>query len=433
MNKNCVFTIVAKNYLGLAHVLEKSLKKHNRDTDFIIFIADEFDKDIDIENLPSNVFIAKTALQIKEEEWIEMSFKYNVTEFCTAIKPTCFKYLFHQDTYTNIVYVDPDILFFSSLSPVYNLLKTHSIVLTPHLTELQVNYEGDYEERTFFASGIYNLGFCALSKSEAAFNMLTWWEERLKDKCFLDNTRNYFTDQKWMDFLPGYFSSKVLHISHNLGLNAAPWNFSQREFVKKGSNYYVKPRNENKTNELDMLVFVHFSGYNYSELKQGNLKRKNSSISSDKYLDTKDIFNSYMDALITSSDSFNKYINMPYSYSTYDNGMIIDKFHRRLYNGLIEDGHILQSPFSNSSKSFFSALKKHKLLNKSEVAGSTTRYNVPNISKKKKYINYLFKALFYLIGYKRYVLFVRSLVMYNRMETHTFLFGKRFKNTYRDF
>ena len=40
----------------------KSLKKHNRDTDFIIFIADEFDKDIDIENLPSNVFIAKTAL-----------------------------------------------------------------------------------------------------------------------------------------------------------------------------------------------------------------------------------------------------------------------------------------------------------------------------------------------------------------------------------
>jgi hypothetical protein len=40
--KNCVFTIVAKNYIGLAQILEESLKDKNPDVDFFIFVADEF-------------------------------------------------------------------------------------------------------------------------------------------------------------------------------------------------------------------------------------------------------------------------------------------------------------------------------------------------------------------------------------------------------
>jgi hypothetical protein len=47
----------------------------------------------------------------------------------------------------------------------------------------------------------------------------------------------YFTDQKWMDFLPF-----LLSISLDLGLNVAPWNFYEREIVNKDNRFFVKNR-----------------------------------------------------------------------------------------------------------------------------------------------------------------------------------------------
>ena len=39
--KNCVFTIVATNYVGLAQALQKSIEKYNKVVDFYIVVADE--------------------------------------------------------------------------------------------------------------------------------------------------------------------------------------------------------------------------------------------------------------------------------------------------------------------------------------------------------------------------------------------------------
>ena len=91
--KNCAFTIVAKNYIGLAQILEKSFLLYNQDVDFKIFVADEL-FDVSENSLPNNVYEAKKILKnVPEEQWYEMAFKYNLTEFCTSIKPFIFSYL----------------------------------------------------------------------------------------------------------------------------------------------------------------------------------------------------------------------------------------------------------------------------------------------------------------------------------------------------
>ena len=56
MNK-CIFTIVAKNYIGLGQILEQSVRNHHNDIDFYIFVADEFA--VMPDNLNSNIIIAK--------------------------------------------------------------------------------------------------------------------------------------------------------------------------------------------------------------------------------------------------------------------------------------------------------------------------------------------------------------------------------------
>lgn len=225
--KKTAFTICAKNYIGLALALEKSLKEHSKDVDFYIFVADEFSLEEDIESLPENVIIAKKVIGISDAQWNQMSFKYDITEFCTSIKPTCFKYILEQFCPDTCIYFDPDILVFNSLDVIYNMLNDKSIIVTPHITTIEKTYTGNLNERNLLYSGMFNLGFLALKNDQYSKKMLDWWEVRLEDRCFQNMMENYFTDQKWMDFLPSFFPEQLL-ISSNLGLNVAPWNFFER-------------------------------------------------------------------------------------------------------------------------------------------------------------------------------------------------------------
>ncbi len=54
---NCAFTIVAKNYIGLAMILEKSIKRYYTDLDFFIVVADE--PSSELSDMPENIIFAK--------------------------------------------------------------------------------------------------------------------------------------------------------------------------------------------------------------------------------------------------------------------------------------------------------------------------------------------------------------------------------------
>lgn len=164
--KKSAFTICAKNYIGLALALEKSIKEYNNDIDFYIFVADEFSANERIEDLPANILIAKNTIDIQESQWIQMSFKYDLTEFCTSIKPSCFKYIFDKYETDACIYFDPDILVFNSLDTIYNKLNEYSIMVTPHITTIEDIYTGKLNERNLLYSGMFNLGFLALKHDE---------------------------------------------------------------------------------------------------------------------------------------------------------------------------------------------------------------------------------------------------------------------------
>ena len=271
--RKVVFTICAKNYIGLAQVLEKSILEYNKDIDFFIFCADEFETKDEIKSLPNNVLIAKDVLDFPQEKWNELSFKYEITEFCTCIKPSCFKYIFANYQPDACIYFDPDILVFNSLDSIFNKLEKYSIILTPHITTIENQYTGKLKEQNLLFSGMYNLGFLALRNDDNSHKMLNWWEIRLDDRCFQNGMENYFTDQKWMDFLPCFFPTE-LFISFNLGLNLAPWNFYERKITLIDNNYYVSNRlNDDATNYP--LIFVHYSGFKYDLLLKNQIKHRN--------------------------------------------------------------------------------------------------------------------------------------------------------------
>lgn len=419
-SNKCAFTIVAKNYIGLATVLEFSIKKFNPDVDFYIFVADEIPSDY-ANRLPENVLEAKNVLEYPEREWISMSFKYTLTEFCTAIKPSCFQYLLDNKKYENAIYFDPDIYVFSSLAPIYENLEKYSIVVTPHIV---FPYFADNSDRIFLQSGPYNLGFLGLKNTETAKMLLLWWHKKLVDNCFDEALDFTFTDQKWMLMIHSYFDQEEILVSRNLGLNAAPWNFKERRFVKKDNGYEVECRYDSSIS--DKLVFIHYSGYDYKSLLYGKEVRPRVLEEDVCFDDVNMVMKEYVAALKASEKVMLDYISLSYSYNQYDNGAPIEKFHRRLYRKINDiDGGRFNNPFVTGKDSFFAEICDKGLLHKSIVAGGVSLSDKKS-NKYLRYFNKIMGGVYKLIGYHRYLMLLRLLKQFSRYESQIFLLDKKY-------
>lgn len=420
--KKIAFTICAKNYIGLALALEQSIKEHNDDVEFLIFVADEFSDDEKILDLPKNIIIAKDKIEISEEQWDQMSFKYDLTEFCTSIKPSCFKYVFKEFNADACIYFDPDILVFNSLDTIYDKLEQYSIVVTPHITTIQDVYTGKLNERNLLYSGMFNLGFLALKNDENAENMLDWWEIRLEDRCFQNMMENYFTDQKWMDFLPSFFPTQLL-VSHDLGLNVAPWNFYEREIINNDNLFFVKNRLKKRVDTLYPLTFVHFSGYNYKALIDGNIVQGNIK-DFGVYTDYQKIFDLYSN-FIKQSD-FSRFVKLGYTYNYFSNKIYVSSVYRKLYRRLLEDKENEPNPFDSEGK-FYKSLKSGNLINEKMVKlDKISIANLENVDRKLILINKFFYFIFKIVGADKFFQIVRLMRMYSKYENHIYLIEKKY-------
>jgi len=410
--KKCIFTIVAKNYIGLAQILQKSIQQFES-TDFFIVVAD----DADGLSIPANTIIAKQLLDYEPQLWENMSYKYTLTEFCTAIKPACFLHLFNSG-YDNVIYFDPDIYVFSPLTKIWESLSQHDMALTPHISGIHTTYQGE-SEWAICVTGIFNLGFCAVRNTPRAQQAMNWWKKRLKTDAFCNRALGTFTDQKWMDWMPGFFGNDLC-VLRDLGMNIAPWNYFERQITRSDDGQlFVSYRYKDEPQQTFPLIFMHYSGYDYKNLMKGIISHQRLSDPC-QYQDIELATAIYSQALIQNKDVFNTYLDKSYSYNTYTNGVRIDDFHRKLYDGLIKKGVTINQPFSTEKGSFYWQLKRKKMLTKESI-DKLTPQNYKGMNDKIKLLDRFFNLLFCMMGYKRYPLFIKSLYHYSQPQNHSFI------------
>jgi hypothetical protein len=126
-----------------------------------------------------------------------------------------------------VVYLDPDIAVFGTLEEIDRLLDQRDVLLTPH--QLEPDSERFAILDNEFASlryGIYNLGFLAVANTNEGRRFARWWRDRLIEFCFDDIPNGLFTDQRWCDHVPSFFTG--VHILRDPGYNVASWNLSRR-------------------------------------------------------------------------------------------------------------------------------------------------------------------------------------------------------------
>lgn len=338
-----ICTIISKNYLAYARVLAESFLRYNQGQVFVL-LTDNIDGYFDPEKEKFRL-IEIDDIKDKVADFERFSFQYNLTELNTAIKPFFLEFLLKKQKLVKLIFFDPDILITNNLNSLFRLLDKYSIVLIPHITQPFKDVHKP-NEIDILKSGVYNLGFIALSNRNSTNVLLEWWKERLSRFCKSDVQKGLFVDQKWIDLIPGFF--KDVFILRDPSYNVAYWNYHYREVSVDGRRILVNGKSAH---------FLHFSGFNPEDIESVSKHQDRFTLSDLRQI--KPIFQLYKNELVADGYSISK--SWPCKFSYFDNGVKIPDIARKIYWEIDEPNKSrFGNPFNSSGpRSYFNWLNKN--------------------------------------------------------------------------
>ena len=244
------FTSITMSYLPNARILARSVKETHPEWRFILLLNDIPPESVNWATEPfDEVFYAHWLPIPNFRQW---AFGYNVVELCTATKGPMALHIVERYGPDAVVYLDPDTVVFSRLEEMCELLRDHDVILTPHLTDPEVEIEQiESHEIAALKHGTFNLGFFAVANRPRGRAFLEWWAKRLLAYAHIDFNRGLFTDQKWCNLVPYIFPG--VHVLVDRAYNVATWNMARRQIGRDvDGRWLVNGR---------QVRFYHFSGF----------------------------------------------------------------------------------------------------------------------------------------------------------------------------
>ena len=172
-------TIIAKNYVAHARVLARSYLQHHPGSAFRVLVIDDTEGFIDPANEP---FELVTPAQLDIDHFERMAVTYDVLELSTAVKPWLLRWMLARSRGTGTLYLDPDMRVHAPLTHVFDAVRSHGLVLSPHNLEPMPRDGKRPNEQDILSAGAYNLGFIGIGSGAFADKLLDWWGERLETR-----------------------------------------------------------------------------------------------------------------------------------------------------------------------------------------------------------------------------------------------------------
>ena len=330
------YTSITSNYIPKARVLAHSVHRHDPNAEFHLLLSDNPPPGFDLANEPFDTVLGLEELGIPNARaW---AFKHLLVEMCTAVKGAGALEIVRRHQPDKLVYLDPDIVVFGGLQDLSRELDTHSVLLTPHLTDPEPTRQGVLDnEISALKHGIYNLGFVGFRCAGEGLRCMQWWSDRLLEFCRDDIPEGLFTDQRWADLIPAMFDG--VRILRQPCYNVATWNLSTRQATGQAPDAL-------KINGQP-LGFYHFSGFD-SGAQETMLRLYGGE--SPVLFELRKWYIAECERLGQSELG-----KIPCIYSRYDNGETITKMQRILYRERADLQAAFPQPFDTSdvSRSYF--------------------------------------------------------------------------------
>ena len=325
------YTSITSNYLPKARVLAHSVKRHDPDARFHLLLSDVPPEGFDLRAEPFDSVLGLDDIGIPDaRRW---AFKHALVEMCTAVKGPGALEIVRRHRPEKLFYFDPDIVTFGGLDALGRALDSHSILLTPHLTDPEPSRRGVLDnEISALRHGIYNLGFIGVRCDGEGLRCLQWWSDRLLEFCRDDIPAGLFTDQRWADLIPAFFEG--VRILRDPQYNVATWNLSNRRAT--GSAPHALLINGQP------LGFYHFSGFDSGA--QETMLGVYGTQSPELFALRK----WYIDECERHGQS--SMGRIPCVYASFDNGEPITKMHRILYREREDLQRAFPDPFATGDR-----------------------------------------------------------------------------------
>jgi len=235
-----IATIISPDFLPFAQCLYDAIQKHDPGTELHVLVTGP---------LTSNEnrlhFYQVNELDVSPvKELIKKYEGYN-DHLRWSLKPVFLLHLLKK--FERIVYLDSDIHVFSSLSFLFDQLKKHSILLTPHYACIDP-FQQEEKFRMNFLAGLYNAGFVAVSNEARA--SLEWWAKACLYRTEIDMANGFYVDQRYLDMIP-VIDEKAGIVRHQ-GCNIGSWNMESFRRIPQADGSV-------RINDQYAIVFIHFN------------------------------------------------------------------------------------------------------------------------------------------------------------------------------
>lgn len=334
MRRIAAGTIAAKRHLSLARVLAQSFRQYHPEIPFFVLLADDIEDHFDPAQEPFEI-VRLSVLKIPDLP--RFCFQYRQPELTYAATPYLLAHLLERD-FDGACFFKQESLVLDELTPIFERLSQHSILLTPHLLE-PLTDEGRHErELNVLQSGVYNVGFLGVRNTETTQTFLSWWRERLYRHCRHDISRGMHYEQRWLDLVPSFFED--VHLVCNRGFNIGHWNLPERRLQSHANKLTV---------DGEVCRFFRFSGFNPDEPLA--VTRYSSRVRMADLGPAAHIFARYHQLL--SAARYGETKTWRYAYDYFDNGVPIPDVARELYHGLGDDVGRFGDPFATTAADSF--------------------------------------------------------------------------------
>lgn len=335
-------TVAAKPWLAHARVLARSFRAHHPEVPFFTLLADEVDGCFDPLAEPYRL-LTLPELSIADVE--RLRFCHAQQPLSYAVTPFAIGHLLAEG-YDAVLFLKQESLVVGDLTPAYDLLEKHPLLLTPHLLSPLDGEDAAARELAVLRSGACNVGFLGVAAGEVADRFLAWWQARLAEHCRLALEEGLHFEQRWVDLVPAFFPES--HLLRDPGFNVGHWNVRERPLTRRTDRAGA----EGWTVSGLPCRLVRFSGF---EPGTGRLSR-HSTLTLEGSGEAAALFVAYSEAL--ASEGHEEARRWPYAWERFDNGVVVPEVARRIYANLGESTARFGDPLrTGGPQSFFAWLR----------------------------------------------------------------------------
>lgn len=235
-------TLFDRNYLSRGLALYESLCRVHDEFCLYIVAFDDYTRDFLSKMKPDRVVVIGLD-EFEDGELLKVKPTRTKAEYCWTCTPSVIKYTIEKYNLPSCTYLDADLYFYSTPSPVFEELDSYPVGLSPH------NYSPSYDMSK--DSGKYCVQFVYFKNTQDAIVPLTWWRNECLKWCHARVEDGKYGDQKYLDSFSVLFEN--VHDIKHPGIGVAPWNIRSFNFSRGDNKIIIR----NESTE-DVVIFYHY-------------------------------------------------------------------------------------------------------------------------------------------------------------------------------